>query len=206
MQHYDYKQSCIIISSVLEDELQLLRDNLNSYRMVEFIEDEFKIENAKSVIAEAYVSEADIKYIILCSKTFNVLSQNTLLKVFEEPPRNIIFIILTSSKSSLLPTIKSRLPIVKSTYIQKKIELDLNLSKIDYVAIFKFLKENSKVKKDEAKLLVEALYFRATEIDKIVLTSFELESFERAYRLLELNSRPQSVLAQLIMCFVKDKR
>jgi DNA polymerase-3 subunit delta' len=39
----------------------------------------------------------------------------------------------------------------------------------------------------------------------LILSFEQLENFDRAYRLLELNSRPQTVLAQILMSFVGDK-
>jgi len=89
--------------------------------------------------------------------------------------------------------------------IHERASLDLNLAKVDYAHIFSFLKENARIKKSEAKLLVEALYFRATVIDMLILSSLQLENFDKAYRLLELNSRPQSVLCMILMSFVKEK-
>jgi len=193
--------SHIIISNDIDYEIQKLKEQLKGYRVVDFIRDEFKIEDAKNVISEAYVSESTLKFIILGAKSFNNISQNSLLKVLEEPPLNIMFIIITPSKSALLPTIRSRLPIKKGKTDIKRLELDINLSRLDYKDIFSFLKEYSKVKKHEAKELVEALYFRATITDKLILSDMQLENFDTAYRLLELNSRPQSVFAMLLMGF-----
>ena len=105
--------SHIIISNDIDYEIQKLKEQLKGYRVVDFIRDEFKIEDAKNVISEAYVSESTLKFIILGAKSFNNISQNSLLKVLEEPPLNIMFIIITPSKSALLPTIRSRLPIKK---------------------------------------------------------------------------------------------
>ena len=71
--------------------------------------------------------------------------------------------------------------------------------------MFSFLKTNARIKKNEAKELVEALYHRATVIDKLILSREQLDNFDKAYRLLELNSRPQSILAMILMSFVGDK-
>ena len=60
----------------------------------------------------------------------------------------------------------------------------------------------SKVGKSEAQELMEALYHRAIVVDKLLLSSAQLENFDKAYRLLELNARPQSVLALLLMGFM----
>ena len=60
---------------------------------------------------EAFVKPHQAKnrvFIIDFADTMNEQSQNALLKVLEEPPGNIIFILIVESKSSLLETIISR--------------------------------------------------------------------------------------------------
>jgi len=196
------KKGYILISSDIEAGYEKVKTELYPSRVVGFVEDDFKLEHAKAVIAEAYISEETTKYIILASNSFNIVSQNSLLKILEEPPRNIEFIIISPSKSNLLPTIRSRLPIVQGEVEHNKIEIDINLAKPNYGEIFEFLKTNARVKKSEAKGLVEALYHKATVIDRVVLNSLQLDNFDKAYRLLELNSRPQSVLALILMGFI----
>jgi len=186
----------IIISDEIESEVALLESRLQNFRIVKFIitDESFKIEHAKAVLAESYVSESDSKYIIIASYDITDIAQNSLLKLLEEPPRNIEFIIITPTKSNLLPTVRSRLPILKQSH-----------SRLDYKEVFAFLKEHSRVKKEDAKALVEALFYRATVVDKLVLSNRQLENFDKAYRLLVLNSRPQSVLAMLVMSFAKER-
>ncbi len=201
----DSKRSHILISTEIESEFLRLQEELKPNRVVGFIREKFLIEDAKAVVAESYISESATKYIILGAQEFNAVSQNSLLKVFEEPPKNIEFIIISPTKSNLLPTVRSRLPIQIGESTHDVISLDLNLSKIDYAQIFSFLKEHARAKKSDAKFLVEALYYRATVVDMLILTSLQLENFDKAYRLLELNSRPQSVLAMIVMSFVREK-
>ncbi|MFA5454800.1 MAG: DNA polymerase III subunit delta' [Sulfurimonas sp.] len=205
MSAYDFKKSHILISTNIEAEFERLKELLVPSRVVGFIEDEFKIEHAKAVVAESYISESEIKYLILGANNFNAVSQNSLLKALEEPPRNIEFIIISPTKANLLPTVRSRMPIFKGETDHSTQEISLNLAKIEYAEVFEFLKTNARAKKSEAKDLIEALYHRATVIDKLILTTSQLENFDRAYRLLELNSRPQSVLAMIIMSFVGEK-
>lgn len=195
----------ILISTEIESEFERLVQELKPHRVVGFIREKFLIEDAKAVIAEAYISESQIKYIILGAQEFNAVSQNSLLKVLEEPPTNIEFIIISPTKSNLLPTVRSRLPILKGETTHEIIEININLARIDYAQVFSFLKENARVKKSDAKALVEAIYYRATVLDMLILSASQLENFDKAYRLLELNSRPQSVLAMILMSFVGEK-
>jgi len=202
---HESNKSHILISTDIEAEFEKFANELKPNRVVGFIEDDFKIEHAKAVIAEAYISESQTKYIILGSNSFTSVAQNSLLKVLEEPPANIEFIIISSTKSNLLPTVRSRLPILKGEKTHNKKDIELNLSQIDYKEIFEFLKTNARIKKNEAKTLIEALYHRATVVDMLILSDTQLENFDKAYRLLELNSRPQSILATLLMSFAGDK-
>lgn len=206
MLSYESKKGHILISSEIETNFERLKTELAPNRVVGFIEDgEFKIEHAKAVIQEAYISESEVKYIVLGAKSFNAISQNSLLKVLEEPPKNIEFIIIAPTKSNILPTVRSRLPIHKGDVTKELLELDINLLRVDYGDVFTFLKTYARVGKEEAKLIVESLYHRATVIDKLLLSEPQLENFDKAYRLLELNSRPQNVFSLLLMSFVSDK-
>jgi len=197
----------IIISSNIEAEALRLEIELKPFRVVKFVvtDESFKIEHAKAVLAESYISESQTKYIILGASDLTDVAQNSLLKLLEEPPRNIEFIIISPTKSNLLHTVRSRLPILKVDTQHNKIRVELNLARLDYKEVFAFLKENSRIKKEEAKELVEALFHRATVIDMLILSPLQLENFDKAYRLLTLNSRPQSVLAMLLMSFARDR-
>ena len=206
MSPHESNKSHIIISSDIESAHEKLKTQLHPSRIVSFIEDtEFKIEHAKAVINESYISESQTKYIILGAKSYNTISQNALLKVLEEPPRNIEFIIIVPTKANLLPTVRSRLPIIQGDVTHVVKEIDFNLLQIDYAKIFSFLKEHARTSKGEAKTLVEALYYRATVVDKILCSRQQLENFDKAYRLLELNSKPQNVFSMLLMSFVSER-
>lgn len=195
----------IIISKEFESEIERLETALAGFRVVKFVEETFKIEHAKEVTAQAYVSESSTKYILLAATDFTDVAQNSLLKLLEEPPLNIEFIILAATKSTLLPTIRSRLPILKVDTSHEMKELDLNLARLDYKTVFEFLKTYARVSKNEAKQLVESLFYRATVVDKLILSEKQLENFDKAYRLLELNSRPQSVFSMLLMSFAQER-
>ena len=195
----------ILIATDLESEIERIVEELKPLRSVVFFEETFKIEHAKAVVTEAYISSSEVKYIIIASADINAVAQNSLLKLLEEPPLNIEFIIISPTKSNLLPTVRSRLPILKVNTSHNKREVNLSFGRIDYKDVFAFLKEHARIKKSEAKELVEAMYNRAIIVDKLILTTTQLDNFDKAYRLLDLNSRPQSVLAMLIMSFVREK-
>jgi len=195
----------ILISDAFEEEIERLENELKPHRVVSFYEENFKIEHAKLVTQEAYISESATKYIIIAATEFTAVAQNSLLKLLEEPPTNIEFIIISPTKSNLLPTVRSRLPIRKQTSNHVTTELDINLARLDYKEVFDFLKQHSRISKNEAKLYVEALFYRATVVDKLILSQRQLDNFDKAYRLLDLNARPQSVFAMLLMSFAGER-
>jgi len=205
MQAHNVQGGHILISSEIEAEIERLEVSLKPLRVVTFFEENFKIEHAKLVTQEAYISESQTKYIIIAAVEFTTVAQNSLLKLLEEPPLNIEFIIISPTKSNLLPTVRSRLPLIAHKQEQQALSLSINLSKIDYAEVFAFLKEHSRISKNEAKALVEALFYRATVVDKLILNEKQLENFDMAYRLLDLNAKAQSVLAMLLMSFAGER-
>ena len=194
--------SHIIITDQVEEEIDGIKQRLYPSRIVPFYKDDFLIDDAKEVIREAYIAEEHVKYIILAAKLFNEASQNSLLKLLEEPPRNIEFIIITESKAALLPTVRSRMPLISKKSRKEALELDLSLKKLDLSALFDFIKAHERTPKHEAKELIEALYHKAMD-EQIMLDAKQLESFETAYKLIGLNARMNSVLSMLLMKFIR---
>jgi DNA polymerase-3 subunit delta' len=193
----------ILIASDFEAQIDKLEQELSPFRIVSFVEEIFKIEHAKEVTAQAYISETQTKYIVMAALEFTSVAQNALLKLLEEPPRNIEFIIITPTKSNLLPTVRSRLPILKVQHTHNDVVVNIHLARLDYAEVFTFLKEHARISKNDAKALVEALFKKATFEEQLVLSQKQLANFDMAYRLLDLNARPQSVLAMLLMGFAK---
>ena len=159
---------------------------------------EFQLLQAQKAIKEAYIADNETKYICLCGDSFRIEAQNSLLKVLEEPPKNIVFIIITISKNAILPTILSRVQVKYNK--SKKIveEFALNVQKLELKDIYKYLKENQRISKSEAKNVVESILYSINK-KNVKLTQKELHSFSTAMKLLELNSRPLNVLTTLLL-------
>ena len=69
------------------------------------------VDTDRNIINDAYVqpNEADYKiYILANAHCMNQNAQNALLKILEEPPKYVVFILTTNSKSALLSTVLSR--------------------------------------------------------------------------------------------------
>jgi DNA polymerase-3 subunit delta' len=202
------ENSSILVVNDIESTLNELIPQypLHSTRIIKNEEkDEFQIAQATQAIKEAYIASNDKKYIFLCGSTFRKEAQNSLLKVLEEPPRNVIFIIITNSKTSILPTIYSRIPYKNLRKSVLKTESSLNLEKLDLKDIYTFLKDNQKISKPEAKEVVESILLKVNS-QKIKLSQKELDFFSKAIKLLELNSRPINVLTTLLLSISNQKK
>ena len=205
MNFIDY--SSILIVNDIEVTLTELLPNypIHSTRIVKNEEkEEFLLIQANQAIKEAYIASSEKKYIFLCGSTFRKEAQNSLLKILEEPPKNVVFIIITNSKSSLLPTIYSRL---RYKYLKKSVlknESVLDINKLDLKDIYNFLKDNQKISKQEAKDIVESILMKVNN-QKIKLSHKELDFFSKSIKLLELNSRPINVLTTLLLSMANQK-
>lgn len=206
---YDKKidKSTILIVNDIDQTLTTLLPfySTHSVRIIKNEEkDEFQLSQATKAIKEAYIASNENKYIFLCGSTFRKEAQNSLLKVLEEPPRNVVFIILTNSKSSILPTIYSRIPFKYMKTSSLKDETSLDILKLDLKDIYMFLKENQKVSKNETKIIIESILLKANK-QNMKLTSSQLDLFSKSSKLLELNSRPINILTTLLLSLGNQK-
>jgi DNA polymerase-3 subunit delta' len=202
----DSVSSHIYISENIDEYAQLICEKVKPHRCVTFIRDDFLIEDAKKVIAEAYISEEREKFLILGAKSFNAISQNSLLKIIEEPPKNIVFILIAPSKSLFLPTIRSRLAMINPKNSTKISSLDISLKNLDINALFSFVKAHESLKRHDLQELIEKIYHHASVNESMLLSQEQLDAFDLAYRLIHLNGRSQSILIMLLMTFIKEPR
>ena len=203
--HYDENNvpiSQIVISQQVEEGLEQLQHELRGQLVVSFYHDDFLIEHAKEITKAAYIAESQIKYIIIAGLGFNAVVQNSLLKLLEEPPHNIRFILLIPAKSILLPTVLSRLPIFRrQESAAEAVDIGFSFRNFDLAQLNQFVKKHERIGKRDAKILIETMLKQASsELGQ--LTEKQLEAFNRAYLLLELNSRPNTIFIALLLLFL----
>lgn len=71
----------------------------------------YKVDFVRNIKSDSYVlpNEADAKvYIFNDAENISTVSQNALLKVLEEPPKSVVFVINCKEKTNLLDTVISR--------------------------------------------------------------------------------------------------
>jgi len=191
---------CNDIDAFLDDLLpKLPKHYTRIIRNEEKSKDEFLIAHAQAAIKEAYLATTH-----LCGQSFRKEAQNSLLKILEESPKNILFVMITTSKTSLLPTIMSRMSYkyLKTKKVFADFELDLN--KITIKEVYDFLKQNQRISKLEAKALIESIFYKAMK-QKIKFSDKELETFSNASKLIELNSRPINVISVILLTILHKR-
>jgi DNA polymerase-3 subunit delta' len=170
---------------------------LDSYDNVLLFEDnELKLPLVKEIKEEVYKTTNTLKHILIKAINLRIESQNALLKLLEETPKNTHFIILTTSKYALLDTIRSRVEIKYLKYHPPKIEIPFLVDRLTTKDIYEILqKDFSKV---ELKHFIMELFKKIKNPNKKVLENFEL-----AVKLVDLNTDKKAILS-LILLSIRD--
>jgi len=158
--------------------------------------DELKVEAVAIIRNLAYIAQKNKKIILIAAEKYSLISQNALLKLLEEPPKNIEFILLAKSKYSLLDTIKSRLFMETKNY-NKTPECEIDIKNITNDKILELLKDD--LDTEEIKALIYKI------LKEKELNEEQLKFLTDAIKMLELNIDKKAVLA-LIMLGLKERK
>jgi len=159
------------------------------------IVNELKVEDIAKIRDFAYIASRNKKTILIAAEKYSSVSQNALLKLLEEPPKNIEFILLAKSKYALLDTIKSRLVMEKRIY-NTVLDSDIDISTITNDKILEILKSDLDVSE------IKALIYKI--IKEKNLNEEQMEILGNAIKMLELNIDKQAVIS-LIMLSIKER-
>ncbi|WP_456452063.1 DNA polymerase III subunit delta' [Hydrogenimonas sp.] len=168
--------------------------------------DDFLVEHAKEAVERAVLTSDREKVVVLSANFFTPIAQNKLLKILEEPPPNTHFLLLTPSKSGLLPTIRSRLPVENRLEAQVEEESGVDLAHFDLAQLFKTLQENRRIDAKKAIRLVESLAKEAMRSGRFTMDEELLAAFEQSVRLLDMGSPPNFVLTRLGVKLLEKRR
>lgn len=193
----------IVITNDVSFEIENIKQIYPNNRI--YLESDFKINDARAVINESYISSNTQKCIVIAGDNFNIEAQNALLKVLEEPPNNIKFILVAKSKNAILPTILSRMIISnkKNKVIRKDFGLDLNT--LNLHSITEFVKNLNYVSKEESRQMIEDLLFSLNK-SNIKLNQNELNYFSEAISQIERGGMAKYILLTLLLMILENKR
>jgi len=167
---------------------------------------EFLVEHAQLAIAKAYVASENLNYIILVAPKFSEVSQNRLLKILEEPPRNKAFILITQSKSALLDTIQSRMPVTVLNDTLGDETFSLDVGNLNLAKVYEFVQEHSRISSSECKVLVEKISLTAMKSEKYSLDEQTLKVFSDCIKALDVGSPTTFVLNTLLLKLLAKKK
>jgi len=204
-------RSQVVISNDIAGTVERLRQLKTDERIVEICkldpkDDAFKVEDAKLAIEKAYLASEETTVIILAAKRFSPIVQNKLLKVIEEPPKHKEFILVTVSKATILPTIRSRLPVKVLSQTLEEEALGLDVAQLSLAEVYAFIQTHKRTDAKEMKQLVERIVKTAITSEKFDLDEKTLKLFSDAYVALDVGSPPQFVLNALLLKLLAKKR
>ncbi len=201
-------QSSIIISQEpykVLDRLKELKQN-EKFTIIDSEDREFLIEHATEAISKAYIADEVKEFIILISPRFSAISQNKLLKILEEPPKNKEFILITKSKSSILPTIKSRLPIITYNNNKKIEELSLDIDNLDLREIYEFSQKYKRISAKDCKEIIEKIGIEVIKSKSYNIDTSLLKTFSDSIKALEVGSAGQFILNGVLLKLLINKK
>jgi DNA polymerase III subunit delta' len=201
----------ILISNNLELAVSTLTEAINT----EFVlfpkpykdQIDILVDDIDELIAESYLASDTLKTVAIKSIKYSSEVQNRLLKILEEPPRNIRFVILAKSGSALLPTIRSRMSqfFLESAKMEPKLRFDF--ANLTSQSVFDFLKSCEKLGRDDAKAILYTLLDDHISYGENLskLSRDDAAKFERAIQLLNLNTQPKVIFADIMLTFMLKK-
>lgn len=198
----------IISPSIVEkiNNMQELESGKYKIHRVTTEKEIFSVLDAKLAIEKAYMASEDVTIIILAAKTFSPVVQNKLLKVIEEPPKNKEFILITESKSTILDTIKSRLPVFVLSESKEEKELGLDMKSLSLASVYEFTQMHKRTDVKAMKPLIETVSKEAIRSESYHLDDKTLALFSNAFIALDVGSPPQFVLNTILLKLLARKK
>jgi len=147
-----------------------------------------------------------LNYIILISPSFSEIVQNRLLKILEEPPKNKAFIIITESKSAILDTIKSRMPITILQEDKLEDNLNLDIDNLNLAKVYEFVQKNSRISAKECQKIVESIATATMKSGRYNLDETTLKVFSDSIKALDMGSPTSFILNTVLLKLLARKR
>ena len=151
-------------------------------------------EQAREIVADAYIKpfESSKKiYIIEDASVLNEFAQNCLLKILEEPPEYIVFIIISTGEDELLQTVLSRCTTISFPVVSEEV-------------IKNYIKVHYPERTEDMPLLMSLSQGIPGELDKILCDpDYEIIRQESFKMLVPLMSR-HKISAYKVCEFLED--
>lgn len=165
----------------------------------------FTIDLSRAVLKEVAKSSYDVKYILLLGNTFREEAQNALLKVLEDTPPKIVFVIIVENKNSIMATVRSRLHKLFWKIEEKKkiIKDELDYRNLTEKKILRYILQNKRISRDKVFELITSTIVIDGQNNLSTFNLEELDKLTDLLRLLKLNSQALSVLTLFLSIIQK---
>ena len=195
-----YKKNSQILVTKLNPELkEQIRQELSEFEIFWFQKEKILLDDVKIISDEVFISTGSEKYIIIETNEIATITQNALLKMFEEPPSNVYFLIIVPSKSILLSTIRSRFPIFELKN-REEFNSPVPIPKLEDFRLQDlkaFLKDISKINHDVAIKIIEEIFIQNKQ--NFHFQSDDFKRLQKAIQLLNLNSNLEQIFTMFLL-------
>lgn len=199
--------SGVIISGERDSTIAALEALRTDELITKIVKDEaLLVEDAKLIIEKATLATSVKNIIIVAAKQFPHLIQNKLLKIIEEPPKNVEIIIIVPSKAIILPTIRSRMPITTLKETQNDEDIGLDIARLTLTTVYEFLQTHKRIDQPKAKTLTQQIAKLAILSGEYNLDEKTLNLLGDSYKALDVGSPPNFILTTLLLKLLAKKK
>jgi len=199
--------SGVIISGERDSTIAALEALRTDELITKIVKDEaLLVEDARLIIEKATLATSVKNIIIVAAKQFPHLIQNKLLKIIEEPPKNVEIIIIVPSKAIILPTIRSRMPITTLKETQNDEDIGLDIARLTLTTVYEFLQTHKRIDQPKAKTLTQQIAKLAILSGEYNLDEKTLNLLGDSYKALDVGSPPNFILTTLLLKLLAKKK
>lgn len=200
--HIPFRNS-IVSSNNPKKVLEFFKKNISIHNLRIFgeIDKLFTIDLSRAILKEVSMASYDTKYILLLGNSFKEEAQNALLKILEDTPPKIVFVIIIENRNGIMPTVRSRLHKLywKIEENKKALKDELDYKNLDDKKIIQYLLANKRISRDKVlELIKNTIVINGIDNNR----TFNLEELDRItdlIRLLKLNSPALSILTSFLL-------
>lgn len=193
----------IILVNTIEEEVEHYISTLNPSDVRVYEESEIQIKHIHDIIAQAHIATDTKTTFIIAGHSFRIEAQNALLKILEEPPAHIQFILISRNKTAFIPTIRSRCLLTDKRVKEPSKPFSLTLSTLSLESIYTYttaLAKDTQDSKIHGRQLVASL-LHSVAAEGITLDEKELAMFDSALAQLE-NYRPKHLVCLNLLLMI----
>lgn len=197
-----YRNS-IVSSNNIKAVFDFFKKNISIHNLRVFgdLDKMFTIDLSRAVLREVTKSSYEDKYILLLGSSFREEAQNALLKILEDTPSRVIFIILIENRNGVMATVRSRMHKVywKLEESKRNLKDDLDYKNLTDRRVMDFLLNNKRISRDKVSELIKNTIILDGISNSSTFNLEELDKLTDYLKLLKLNSPAQPVLTSFLL-------